>query len=460
MFTLVWRVVPSQLSSLRTFFNSLRGKANALRFRASELCRCQNDWSALLHRTALEKICARIESYEQEIITLQRELTAIPALAPENGGEGEHKKAEYLKQYLEASLGCREVASYDAPDTRVPTGHRPNLVAKLPGQAPANTLWIMSHMDVVPPGDLSKWEGDPWQVRVQDGKIYGRGTEDNQQGIVSSLIAARAFVEENLRPQRNLGLVFAADEETGSQYGIQYVLEHHREVFQPHDFILIPDAGNEAGTLIEVAEKSIVWLKFQVLGKQTHGSTPERGVNALRAAAHLMVQLESLYTHYDRQDALFDPPGSTFEPTKIEANVPNVNTIPGEQVFFCDCRLLPEYDVDEFRRHVDQICRETESRHQVRIHVTVEQELRAAPPTPPDAPVVRAVERAVAEVAGVQARPMGIGGGTVAAFFRNAGFDTVVWATQDETLHEPNEYAKISNIINDAKVFAHVALQA
>jgi succinyl-diaminopimelate desuccinylase len=68
------------------------------------------------------------------------------------------------------------------------------------------------------------------------------------------------------------------------------------------------------------------------------------------------------------------------------------------------------------------------------------------------------LKRAVKEVYGVDAEPIGIGGGTVGAYLRNAGFDCVVWSTIDETAHQPNEYAKIANIIGDAKVFASLML--
>lgn len=413
-----------------------------------------------MNKQILDKICKRIEGSRDEIIALQKRLTALPALGPENGGEGEHKKAEYLEGYLRNTLKCDDVQLFKAPDDRVPAGFRPNLVARLRGKNSKRTVWVMSHMDVVPPGDVKEWHSDPWTVRVEGGKIYGRGTEDNQQGIVSSLIAARAFRDENASPEHNLGLILAADEETGSKYGIQYVLEHHRELFGDEGLIIIPDAGNAEGTMIEVAEKSIVWLKFRTLGKQTHASTPSKGINAHKAGAHLAVKLNNLYVMYNTSDALFDPPTSTFEPTKKEANVPNINTIPGEDVFYFDCRLLPNYDLDQFKKNVERIGQEIETRYRVQVEVAVEHEVRAASPTPPDAPVVQALQRAIHDLRGLEARPLGIGGGTVAAFFRHAGLSAAVWATQDDTLHGPNEYAKIENIVDDAKVFAHVALQA
>jgi len=54
---------------------------------------------------------------------------------------------------------------------------------------------------------------------------------------------------------------------------------------------------------------------------------------------------------------------------------------------------------------------------------------------------------------------MGIGGGTVAAFFRKAGIPAAVWSTMDDTAHSPDEYCLVENMLNDAKVFAHVFLQ-
>ena len=51
----------------------------------------------------------------------------------------------------------------------------------IPGADDSRRVWIMTHMDVVPPGDLNKWETDPWTAVEKDGRVYGRGVEDNQQ---------------------------------------------------------------------------------------------------------------------------------------------------------------------------------------------------------------------------------------------------------------------------------------
>ena len=403
-------------------------------------------------------LAEKIESYRDDIVEMQRTLTALPALGPENGGEGEVKKAEVLKKYL-AELPVDEIEEINAPDDRVPVGYRPNIVAKIHGKSHERTIWIMSHMDIVPPGDLSQWKGDPYKVWVEDGKIYGRGVEDNQQGIVASFFAAKALRDLGVTPSYDVGLVLVADEETGSEKGLQYVLQERKELFRPQDLIIVPDAGDPEGTMIEVAEKSILWIRFHTVGKQCHASTPEEGVNAFKAACHLAVKLDKLYEIFGDQDPVFAPPISTFEPTKKEANVPNVNTIPGEDVFYFDCRILPRYNLEEVEARISEFIRETEEQFGVKISTSSPQRMQAAPPTPDDAPVVLALKNAVRDLRNKEAKPMGIGGGTVAAFFRAAGLPAAVWATLDEMAHQPNEYCVLDYCVGDAQVFAHIFTQ-
>jgi succinyl-diaminopimelate desuccinylase len=411
-----------------------------------------------MDRSGLDKMVKAIDGYRDEAIRLQTELCRRPALSPENNGEGEAKKAEFLKEYL-SSIGFRGIEQIDAPDSRVPAGFRPNLIATLPGRKREPRVWIMTHMDVVPPGDMSKWTGDPWVVRVDGDKVIGRGTEDNQQGMVSSLLAAKAFHDTGLSPNITYGLILCSDEETGNDYGVRYLLDKHRTLFSKQDLIIVPDAGDHKGTMIEVAEKSILWVRFHTKGKQTHGSTPEKGRNAHKAACYLAVRLDTLYKRFKKRNRLFDPPISTFEPTRREANVPNVNTIPSEDTLYFDCRVLPDYKLTAVTKAMKAMVKETEKRYKVKIDMECVQYQTAAPPTPADAPVATAIARAVKDLRKRKPKTMGIGGGTVGKFFRDAGFPCVVWSTQDEVAHTADEYSRISATLDDAKVFAHIALQ-
>ncbi len=402
-------------------------------------------------------VSERLDTYPEQVIELQRQMVSRVALGPEVGGTGEADKARFLTEVL-TGWGL-EVRDYPAPDDRVPGGVRPNLVAYLPGKRPEK-VWVLSHMDVVPPGDFSLWESDPFTLRVEGDRLYGRGTEDDHHGIVMSLMAVRAFLDLGITPERTLALALVADEETGNDKGLAYLLREHPGLFSPQDLIIVPDAGSNDGTMIEVAEKSILWLKVTLLGQQGHASRPHKAKNTLRAAAHVIVALDELPREFPRHNPLFRPPMSTFEPTRKEANVPNINTIPGKNVFYLDCRVLPDYDLAQVTERVRAMGTEAAEKFGVTLEVATVQTLACAPPTAAEAPVVKALQQAIRQVYGREALPQGIGGGTVAAFFRQEGLSAAVWMTANDCAHQPNEFCFLSHLLGDAKVLAHVCLMA
>jgi succinyl-diaminopimelate desuccinylase len=401
------------------------------------------------------RVSERLGQYREEMISLQRELVSRVAVGPDQGGPGEAEKALFLKNLL-TGWGLK-VDNYPAPDPRVAGGERPNLVAFLPGQRPAKA-WVLSHLDVVPPGDLKLWDQDPYTLRVDGDRLIGRGTEDDHHGIVTSLMAVKALLDLGITPARTVGLALVSDEETGSGKGLDFLLATQPHLFAPDDLIIVPDAGSPDSTLVEVAEKSILWLRLTLLGEQCHASRPSLGKNTLRAAAHVIVALEDLHREFPGQNALFDPPASTFEPTQKEANVENINTIPGRDVFYLDSRVLPEYDLAQVKARVEDIGRQAAAPFGVELQVEVVQELKSPPATDPDSPVVQALVRAIRTVYGREARPQGIGGGTVAAFFRQQHLPVAVWMTVSHTAHQPNEFCLLSNMVGDARVLAHVFL--
>jgi len=396
-----------------------------------------------------------LDSMEEDMTRLLCDLVSIPAVSPESGGKGEAEKAAFLSQYIR-KIGLGSPERFDASDPDAEGGLRPNIVVRIPGTS-KERLWIVAHMDVVPEGDRSLWDTDPFVPVVKDGKVYGRGANDNGQEIVASLFAAYALKKSGLKPAREVCLCYVADEELGSKHGIQYLLNN--DLFLPEDMVVVPDGGTERGDFIEIAEKSILWFEVKVLGKQVHASKPNEGLNACRIANELSVDLDrALHSTFPDEDDIFIPPFSTFEPTKREPNVANINTVPGKEVFAFDCRILPGVALDDVLEVIDEICRRKANESGALIEYEILQRNDAAPPTNADAPVVRLLEKTIKEVLGVDPVVGGIGGGTCAAFFRALEIPAAVWAQEADTAHIPNEYAVIEHMVNEAKVFAHLML--
>ena len=404
-----------------------------------------------------KEICKFIDEHIMTFVELETLLSSIPAISPLSGGEGEYKKAHALEEWLRRQ-GYTDFQYIESKDEKAYKGLRPSLILTIPGKKRDRNFWIMSHVDVVPPGDLKLWNTDPFTVVVKDGKLYGRGVEDNQHGITASVLAALALKNAGIQPEYTVKLLFVADEEIGSVHGVKYILESHPDLFGPNDYALVPDSGCPTGDEIEIAEKNMMWLKFRTRGVQCHASRPDLGKNAFVAASALVLKMAELQDHFKSfQDDLFDPPYSTFAPTKKEANIPNVNTIPGDDVFYLDCRILPTADMNEIMAEIHRRCQQVEKGYGVQIELeTVVNGVSKK--SNPDSPIIQRLIKVLKEVSGKDAKLVGIGGGTVAAFLRNIGMNVAVWSTIDETCHMPNEYTWIKNLQNDAKVMAHLMI--
>ena len=395
------------------------------------------------------EIFSKINSLEPEIIQTLADLIALPSVTPFNGGDGEMAKAVYLQdRAFKLGLGTGE--RYDAVD---PDGNiRPNLVFSVPGKT-KRRLWIVTHMDVVPEGDRSLWKTDPFKAVIEDGKVIGRGSSDNLQELVSSLYALVALRQLNIEPEYEICLAFVADEEMGNRYGIVHLIK--QKLFRSDDLLYVPDMGSESGDLVEVAEKSGLWVEFTVRGKQVHASMPQLGLNACRIANELSVALDhALHAAFPEADDLFAPNISTFEPTRREKNVPNINTVPGSETFCFDCRVLPSVDLKDVEAVIKEESDKISAKTGAEISWSFPNYNPAAEPTPVDCDAYQLISAAVSEVLNVKVRAIGIGGGTCAAFFRKEGIPAIVWGQEQDVAHMPNEYAKIEYILNETKVFA------
>jgi succinyl-diaminopimelate desuccinylase len=398
-----------------------------------------------------------IEKLQNEMTQTLMELIRIPAIAPESGGDGETKKAEKLEHVLRR-MGFSNVQHFDADDDRVSSKKRPNIIVTIEGET-KDRLWIVTHVDVVPPGEEALWTvTKPFDPKVKDGKVYGRGVEDNVQSMISSLWAAKALMNLRITPKRTIVLCFVADEEQGSKFGIQHLIRQN--LFRKDDLVVVPDGGKSDGSFIEIAEKSSLWLRITTIGKQTHASMPSDGLNANRVGMEFSIALDQmLHEKYPARDEYFDPPESTFEPTKKEKNVDAINIVPGEDIVYVDSRILPRYDVDEVLKEIKSLAADFEKKTGAKITIDVVYKTIAPKPTDANAKIVTLLREAVESVREVKSTVGGIGGGTCAAYFRKIGIPAAVWSTVDEMAHQPNEYAKIENMINDAKVFAQLAIE-
>ena len=406
---------------------------------------------------AYTELLEHIDGQKDEMVRFLTDIISIPAVGPRSGGSGENEKADHIQDILRNS-GFRQIMRFDAPDREVVSGYRPNIMAAIEGQRSDRRMIIIAHMDVVPPGDPSAWDSDPFEARVMDGKVIGRGAEDNGQALTAAIFAAKALIDNGVKPVFDTLLFFVSDEEETNEKGIGHLIKEG--IFRDNDLILVPDHGEPEGRMIEIGEKSILWVRVRVKGKQCHASMPHLGNNAFRASMMFGSEADrALHERFDQRDDMFDHPFSSFEPTKREPGVSGINVLPGEDAFYMDCRLLPTYDAEEVLTVMRGVADGIESRTGVKIDLEVVLNERTDHPTDPDAMIVRMLSRAIETATGKKAYTGGIGGGTCAALLRSVGFDVAVWETVLNQAHAPNEHILVDNMVSDCKVMAALLIQ-
>jgi acetylornithine deacetylase/succinyl-diaminopimelate desuccinylase-like protein len=190
---------------------------------------------------------------------------------------------DFVKRQLE-DAGCETQIYAKEQD-------RPNLVSRLPG-GDAPPLLLQGHVDVVTTAGQS-WTHPPFEGRLEDGFVWGRGALDMKAGVAMLVNAFTRAKREGVQLPGDVVLVVLSDEENGGDLGARYLVEEHPELFEGMRYALGEFGGFTLHTggkrfyPIQVGEKQICWLKATVRGPGGHGAMINRGGTVARLGRFL-----------------------------------------------------------------------------------------------------------------------------------------------------------------------------
>jgi acetylornithine deacetylase/succinyl-diaminopimelate desuccinylase-like protein len=167
----------------------------------------------------------------------------------------------------------------------VPAERKGNVVARLRSPAPTRRpLLVLAHLDVVE-ADPADWSVDPFEFLERDGYYYGRGVTDDKDEAAIYTVNMIRMQREGYRPDRDIIMALTADEEGGTDNGVRYLLEHHRELVDAA-FVLNEGGGGaiqngkRIANSVQAAEKVYQTYQFEVINPGGHSSVP-RDDNAI-----------------------------------------------------------------------------------------------------------------------------------------------------------------------------------
>jgi acetylornithine deacetylase/succinyl-diaminopimelate desuccinylase-like protein len=162
------------------------------------------------------------------------------------------------------------------------TRNRPNLLARLKGEGKAPPLLLYGHVDVVTTAN-QKWSYPPFEARIVDGYIWGRGALDMKHGVAMYLAAFLKAKAEGLSLPGDVIFAAVTDEEAGGDFGVRHLVNEHPGLFEGVRYALGEFGGfnlfigGKRFYPIMVAEKQMCWMRATIRGHGGHGSMPVRG---------------------------------------------------------------------------------------------------------------------------------------------------------------------------------------
>jgi acetylornithine deacetylase/succinyl-diaminopimelate desuccinylase-like protein len=365
-----------------------------------------------------------------------RDYVAIPSVNPMGRTDidpawlGEQRYAEFVHQQLQ-KLRIDSVL--------VGAGTRRSVVGEVRASRAAETLLVASHLDTVP---VDRMSIDPFDPRVSDGRLQGRGSCDTKAGM-AALMAALERVLERGSLARNLVLVGEADEESSGSVGVSDVLAHLAGT--RIDWAI---ATEPTELRVVNAHKGTAFLRVEAQGRACHSSEPGRGRNAIVALARAIGVLEELSLDLARRPHAGLGAATLSVGLVGGGQAPNI--VPDRAWLVMDRRTLPGDTGESLRAEIDGAFARAGL-----VDVKVSEVRMGKQPlyTAPTQAAAQACFRAL-ERCGCNPDPRSVAFGTDAGLFAREGIPSLVLGPGSITqAHTEAEYVEIDQLERMVAVF-------
>jgi len=260
-----------------------------------------------------EQVQSAIAGRRDELVDLVTQLIAFPTLSPPGRNTGEAQ--DFVAGYLEA-MGF-EVDRFD-----VYPGD-PDIVGVLRGSDPdaATSLLLNGHIDVAEVEPLDAWRHDPFDARVIDGNLYGRGAADMKGPLAAALFAARVVCDLDFELRGDLMFQSVIGEEQGEAGTLTCVERGYRADFaivpEPTDLMISGQGGVITGWITIQSPET---LHDAVRARTIHAGGNMTGASAIEKMTKVIAALQDLERHWAVMKSYpgFAPGATTINPAVIE----------------------------------------------------------------------------------------------------------------------------------------------
>ncbi len=311
-------------------------------------------------------------------------------------------------------------------------------------------LAFAGHTDVVPTGPLDKWDNHPFEPKVIDGFLHGRGAADMKGSLAAFLTATERFVAKYPDHKGSIAYLITSDEEGPAVNGTVKVVEHLEARGEKMDWCLVgePSSTEKVGDVIKNGRRGSLGGRLVVKGIQGHVAYPHLAENPVHKAAPALAELAAI--EWDQGNDHFPP--TTFQISNINAGTGATNVIPGEVEVIFNFRFSTESTAEGLQKRVEEIL----DRHQ--LNYNVDWNLSGQPFLTPEGELVNAACQAIKSVAGYETELSTSGGTSDGRFIAPTGAQVLELGPLNATIHKVNECVSAADLDTLSDIYEQILI--
>ena len=215
-------------------------------------------------------------NYEEKVVQITQELIKAKSYSGE-----EDKVVEVLKSvFEEMGFDDYHVDEYG------------NIIGRIKGNKPGKKVLFDAHIDTVQVPDSTKWTVDPFEGKIIDGKIYGRGASDMKGALAAMICGVSEYAKQTNKDfPGELLVAGVVHEECFEGIGARKVSEYAKP-----DYVVIGEASE---LNLKIGQRGRGEIVFETFGKPAHSANPDKGINAVYKAANLINRVKEIEMTYD-----------------------------------------------------------------------------------------------------------------------------------------------------------------
>nr|WP_209122267.1 peptidase [Alkalihalobacillus sp. BA299] len=411
-----------------------------------------------------DKIYSWLKKNRENHVAFLQELVKIPSV------QGNEAEIQYLVANKLKKIGL-EVDTWELDgeqlkkhpyffSSREEFKGSPNVVGVLKGTGDGPSIVLNGHVDVVPAGDITQWDSDPYQGHIIDGKMYGRGTTDMKGGNLALYLAVEAIKGVGLQLKGDVILQSVVEEESGGAGTLDAILKGYKA-----DAAIIPEPTNMK---IFPKQQGSKWFRIHIKGRAAHGGTRYYGVSAIEKSTLVLRHIETL--EKIRNKRIRDPLYNNI-PIPVPINIGRIeggdwpSSVADQVKLEGRIGIAPDEQIEEVQIELEEWLKDLGSIDLWFRDNPVKLEWYGARWLPgsivEDHPLMKILSNKYEDVLGkspiIEASPWGTDGGLLSQVGQTP---SIIFGPGVSTMaHFPNEYIELNKVFEAAEVIALTVIE-